>query len=244
MKLPQEAITLPGGIHVPVRTVQVQSFQYHVVKHPLGVDRNARAGSDDPEGWGTLTPPVVQPGERQAIFSNLAGAGCGLPEVRGKKAKRAEAAKYACWECPEPTARACAASTEGEQPVGLRYAAAIEGAVRALEDGVVVPRSACLSAIVKNARTAGGLSELAVLTVGMAGGSPKPLMRIRTGAGLNVEFSLHESGEARVFRTCYRHPGTGIALVCFFTQGMLAKVKHPLSEMCLVTRPFWEAHGT
>lgn len=248
MKLPSSEMKFPNGLVVPPRTISLTTWQYHVVKHPLGVNRDARRSGDDPEAWGELKPPVVEAGWRLNTFREIAaidvsGARCGLPEAHGRKAQAREADVYNCWTCPAPVARACEQATHAERPVGPRYAHAAQSVLQRLTDGVLVTRSAYQTAVMRFARDSEGLRELNVLGIGRAiSDERKTIAQFKRGDGVVVEFYVHQEGKSASWRTAYKDPCTGAALLSFLLR-LPGATEDSLSEKCLVARQWWESHG-
>ena len=105
MKLPARELRLSHGLSLPSREISPERWQYHVLKHPLGCTREVAIhpkNTPDPERWGELDPPVIEPGWRDAAFRSIAGLKvheqrCALPEVHGRRPKpqKGAAARFA-----------------------------------------------------------------------------------------------------------------------------------------------------
>jgi hypothetical protein len=260
MKLPARELRLSDGLSLPSREISSERWQYHVLKHPLGCTREASIhpkNTPDPERWGELDPPVIEPGWRDAAFQSIAGLEvheqrCALPEVHGRRPKpeKGGTARFACWDCPLGLARACEQATTAPHPIGPRYAAAAEGLLASLVDGERVPRERVTELAMSQARFPAIIATLAVLYVGEAGnGSGNVVARAIRGDGLVVEFNLHQDGWD--WKTTHRRPalGGGQAATLFMnppprlTQTRVDPWLAALSDRCLVARQWWEKHG-
>jgi len=248
MMLPERELAFPNGLVVPVRTVKLTSWQYHILKHPLGVKRDARSTGDDPEGWGDIVPPVVEQGWRAQVFSELSAIAtatgrCELPEVHGKKPRKHQAEIYACHSCPEAVARLCERATHGERPVGQRYANTAQSVLDSLVTGVTVTRAAYQMAVARCARQPELVRGVSVLAIGTVPSRDQKLVaQFRRGDGLLLEFFVHQSGRSATWRTMYRVPCENSALLSFLLKLPLSTGAE-LSETCVVARQWWERHG-
>lgn len=259
MMLPLRELSFPNGLVVPVRTVKLTRWQYHLLKHPLGVNRDARNTGDDPEGWGELEPAVVEPGWRAQVFSELSavsvdsgvsqragGVGrCELPEVRGNKPRKLQAATYACHDCPEAVVRLCEQATHGERPIGVRYADVAHAVLDGLAGGTSVSRSEYTKALFRHAHQLDIVRAASVLAVGTLpaqGGVPKLVARFLRGDGVTLEFFVHQGGRTATWRTMYRVRCTNTSLIGFLAR-LPISTGDALSETCVVARQWWERHG-
>jgi hypothetical protein len=260
MKLPARDLCLTDGLSLPARDISSGTWQYHVLKHPLGCTREAAVHAKktpDPEQWGELEPPVVEPGWRAAALKAIAGLDvhaqrCALPEVHGQRPKSPKngTLRFACWDCPPGLARACEQATSVPHPIGPRYAAATDALLVSLVDGERVSRERVAGLAMTQARFSAILASLAVLYVGEAGnGTANIVARAIRGDGLVVEFNLRRDGWE--WKTTHRRPplGPGQAASLFMNPPPplnLRKVSPwlaALSDRCLVARPWWEKHG-
>jgi len=251
MMLPDRQFTFPNGLVIPAREVGACVFQYHVLKHPLGISRYARkhsAKDEDPEQWGQLAPPVVERGWRAQLFSSItriqtAQGRCELPEAHGRKPPRSEETPFDCRACAESVAEACGSVTaHPERPVGLRYRDVALATLESLADGVVLPRAVFHSTLGRHARHMDRLQGLSVLSVGRLPVPPNLLVaRFRRSDGVHLEFYVHPQNTAK-WRTLYRIPPRGIALFKFLYEQPIQDRSH-LSETCVVARRWWEKHG-
>lgn len=246
MKLPLQELRFANGLVLAAQSVPVRSWQYHVLKHPLGVARDARAMGEDPERWGELEPPVVEAGWRAALFREIAaiergGKTCELPEVRGKKPTRLQLEAHACLNCPAGVVDACERVTSGERPVGPRYAGVIQEVVELIQSGVTVHRHdyfARLTSFARRPNELTGLSAMRVLELGN-----KRRARFLRHDGLVVDFDSPWRGAPATWRTAFRSPSAGTPLVQFFMDLSSGLASEALSETCVVARHWWERHA-
>lgn len=247
MRLPSTTIELPNRLICPAAEVPPSSSQYHLLKHPLGVNREGgprSAQSWDVEGWTTIQPPVVQPGEREQAFTeigrqDIGGARCLVPEVRGRRGTSRD--NRACDQCHHAVRDACVRILQTVVPIAPRYAAAAESVLVGLGDGLLVGRSAVFEAVWSLARWPDKLGTFSVLSVGMVGDErDHHVARAARGDGVCVDFTL--SGHTMRWRTTWRRPEVDLGHVKFLAR-LTQEVGSPLSATCLVARPWWEEHG-
>lgn len=249
MKFPSGTISLPNGLVFEPQTIAEKTWQYHVLKHPLGFTRDSSVHSkrsDDPEGWAETVPPVVEDGWKQAVVGQIAqlretGQVCALPEVRGKK-PRNPADGYACWDCPRVLAQACLQATSSPHPIGPRYAQVTEALLAQLVDGQLVAATEIARAVLSLARRPQLLRELCVLYVGQAASASNDrVARAVRGDGVTVEFKA--LGPTWTWKTTYRTPLYGAAGAANLFLSPPPNLNNSLSDRCLVARHWWEQHG-
>jgi hypothetical protein len=249
MRIPREALQLPGGLSCVVAEVEPRVTSAHVVRHPLGVDAERdRVGSAwDREGWGELAPAAISNEARTRLFRTLAslsvhGAGCGVPEVSGARDIR-DQQQIECSACPTPLARRC--ETELHDVVDVYVARTTELLEDLATSSVWVPRLAMIRVLAGRLRTAEPWTPLATLSVGFdARTRERPIARVSRTDGLRTELYLH--GASLRWRTTWRSvPSNGAEAMSFVLQfPKPLDSSHALSDRCLVARPWWERHGT
>lgn len=251
MKLPRATYRLPNGVVLEPQAIEAQSWQYHLLKHPLGFDRKANVkgkAPEDPEGWGVLNPPVVEAGWRAQIVARIAQLQvgphqCALPEVWGKSAKIGLEQDYACWNCPRTLVKACGEVTAApEHPVGPRYAQVTEEVAASLADGQLVPVGQVFQVVSRLSRRPDVLGQLCLLQVGRAPSDQKAtIARATRGDGVIVDFK--QEGAAWRWRSTYRAVVQGAAGPANLFLKPLQGVGNSLSENYVVARQWWEQHG-
>lgn len=248
MKIPRRDLEYGNGLRLPARNISTQSWQYHVIKHPLGLWRDPPPPNDDPEGWGKLEPPVTEPGWRNAILKTIRaieqdGKGCELPEVHRRRPTRDEAQGYACWSCDDRVADRCFGATHGIRPVGRRYADVIHEVLELLTEGLVVHRHDFWQAVAEAARWPDKLRGLSAMRVMKSElGRKSRLARFLREDGLVVDFRVPARGATGTWRTTFRSPREGVPLAQQFSN-LSGLASDRLSETCVVARPWWESHG-
>lgn len=256
MKVPAADIRLAGGLVCPSDAVDRAVWQEHVVKHVLGVHAVARSHGRDPwtyEGWTQLDPPTVTELERADLADQIASLAegklrCGVPELRGKQ-KGSNADSLACRDCQAPIIVRCEKLINVPGGVGDRYRNVTDTLLGALseETGLQIPRPDLLRALHRHWQAPERLDGAVVLTVGVEDRKGTwPIARINRSDGVRAEFYLEQPNRLR-WRTTYREmeaTRTGPQKISF-----LSDVARPgprptvLSELCVVARHWWEAHG-
>lgn len=248
MKVPSRSFALAGDKLVcEPRTKSAGVVQMHVVKHPFGVNGLARGGAWDDEGWTELG--VVDDRVRAASIASILGLRhgrleCAVPELRGAQVSN-QSHGIACETCPTPLAEACAAVTA--PTVTRRYFAVLEELLTAASEprARAVPSNEVGSRLVFAAlRQIDRLRDVVVGYAGLDARSKRNIVvRLNRGDGVRAEFFFEEPNQLS-WRTLYRDPGavrTPNALVQFLGEAPpQGGPTMPLSEFCLVSRPFWE----
>lgn len=256
MKLPSQEFLLSGGLVCPTNEVDRAVWQEHVVKHPLGVNAIATSGgraSWNLEGWDRLEPPTITESERVELVREIAALAdgklrCEVPEFRGKKAG-SDPDSLACLTCQAPVVVRCDKVLNGPAKVGERYRDVTESLLAQLtvEAGVQVTVATFHEALHRLWRTPEKLTEAVVLTVGLdARQAVHAVARISRGDGVRAEFYFERPDRLR-WRTTYREfvkTQTGPEKISFLMQGPRpAPALGRVSELCVVARRWWEAHG-
>jgi hypothetical protein len=256
VKAPSRDFVLAGGLICPSREIDRGVWQEHVVKHPLGVNALARSSGRDRwnvEGWDTLAPAVISESERAQLVAGIGALSegkirCEVPELRGKKTG-SKLDRLACRDCQPPVVAHCSNLMNGPNGIGTRYRDVTESLLAELtsDTGVQVEPARLPEVLTKLWRTPESLAGLVVLTIGLDDHkAARPIARISRGDGVRAEFYLEEPNILR-WRTAYRAAAqaqTGPQRVSF-----LRDVPRPapgigrLSELCVVARRWWEAHG-
>lgn len=256
MKVPSKDVRLAGGLVCPPNEVDRAVWQEHVVKHLLGVNAIARSGGRDPwnvEAWDRLEPATVTEGERVDLVRAIAALAegklrCEVPELRGKKAG-SDPERLACHDCQPPVVVQCDRLLNGAGGVGERYRGVTESLLAevGVDAGVQVPALSFHQTLHRLWRTPEKLVGAVVLTIGLEDRrAARPVARISRHDGVRAEFYFEEPDRLR-WRTTYREfaktrsPAQQISF--------LGDVPRPapglgrVSELCVVARRWWEAHG-
>ncbi len=255
MKLPSRDMRLAGGLVCPARAIDRAAWLEHVVKHPLGVNAIARNSGRDPwnlEGWDRLSPPVVTQAQRDEVLRGIASLReeklrCEVPELRGKKSG-SEPDRLACRKCVVPIVSRCEKLLDADDGVGSRYASVTEELLGALEEGqgVVIAPASFHEAIQRLWRAPERLAGLVVLTIGLDRAcAAVPIARISRADGVRAELYFEEPNRLR-WRTAYRNAAltrTGPQIVSFVGEVARPSPGLALSDLCVVPRRWWEAHG-
>jgi len=256
MKLPSQDVLLAGGLVCPTNEVDRAVWQEHVVKHLLGVNAIARSGGRDPwtvEAWDRLDPATITESERVDLVRGIAALAegklrCEVPELRGKRAG-SDPERLACRDCQPPVVVRCDKLLNGPGGVGERYRGITESLLAhlAVHEGVQVPALTFHQALHRMWRTPEKLAGALVLTIGLDDRrAARPVARISRGDGVRAEFYFEEPDRLR-WRTTYREfvkTRTAPQQISF-----LGDVPRPapglgrVSELCVVARRWWEAHG-
>lgn len=256
MRLPNRDYVLEAGLLCPSTSIEQRNWQAHVVKHPLGVGAIARrAGRDgwNTEGWDALEPPVVTERTRERLVGAIANAAqpgqrCGVPELRGRRGG-SDPMRLACHDCAPPLLQACDELVNPADGVGTRYADVTEQLLSAVAQGagVEVSRQDFVRVVHSLWRSPDRLRGLIVLTVGLDPRAARvPVVRLSRDDGVRAEFYLQEPNRL-TWRTTYRmaeETRTAAARI-----GFLMSVPRPapglgrLSDLCVVTRRWWESHA-
>jgi hypothetical protein len=231
---------------VEPRTVPVEAWQAHVLKHPFGLgslynlpgSRGSRRWNS--EGWDATDPVVLTEARRAELAAairrlDVDGRRCGADrlghtEFRGDAGHR----RMPCYTCPDPLVRACAEVTGG---VAERYAAWVEKLLEPLGDAVTAERREVARRLFVAVRRPGTtlpvVFSTGLLHEGVEGA------RINAPNGVRVDF--WRSRGQLAWRTTYRiPPADRAALVTFLLDVLPCPPGTPLSEGVLVPRPWWE----
>jgi hypothetical protein len=255
MRLPSREYALPGGLVCPIDEVKREIWQEHVVKHPLGVQAIARSAGRDPwnqEGWDVLEPPALTDSDRTALVGAIAELRegklrCEVPELRGKKVV-SNPARLACRDCQPPVVVRCQKLLNAPGAVGERYRDVTESLLRQLsdDDGVQVSVGAFDTALFKALAMPAKLTGVVVLMVGLDDRrATLPIVRINSHNGVRAEFYLQRGRLS--WRTTYREVARTRTVSALFS--FLSDRPRPtpslgsVSELCVVARRWWEAHG-
>jgi hypothetical protein len=256
MKLPARDFLLAGDLVCPSSEIVRSVWQDHVVKHPLGVHVIARSSGRDPwtdEGWHLLQPPVVTEAERAGLVHDIASLvegklRCEVPELRGRKAE-SSGHNLACSDCQAPIVVRCEKLLNAPGGVGARYASATESLLEALsgENGLKIEAARFHHALLRLWRSPEKLAGAVVLTVGLDGRKGAvPIVRISRDDGVRAEFYLERADRLR-WRTTYRayiQTRTAPQRISFLGDVPLPAPRlGRVSELCVVARRWWEAHG-
>jgi hypothetical protein len=242
--LPQREVTLPGGLVAPPQEIRLPVWQAHLVKHPFGVG-SVRAGRPwNCEGWDVTTPPVLTAEHRGRLSERIVtlapgGARCPVRELRGGRSPEAEP----CYACKPPLLHLCAAILDEGEGVGHRYAATVETLLRdvAEKTAVVIPRPDLSARLIKSLARPAWIEAGTVLAVGVDGKTP--MVRIARADGTRADFWLNGNGLG--WRTIYRIPQASVRTRVSFLMDHFAPASSlPLSDVYVVPRGWWEAHGT
>lgn len=250
MRIPSRQWRFAGDLHADPLVVAPPELQRQLVRHPFGMSAlmaatagsGARRWNDD--GWDRLEPPVITIERRREAVAAIGTleadqAVCRLPRLHKEEyGGEVPAGWEACLTCPVALAAACAAVT---QDVATAYRLVIDETLRLLagDAGKLLPRVK-LRALLTPLATADYLAGLAIMTVGRAPIASTPIVRINRWDGVRVELKL--DGRRLIWLTTIRRPSspqTALTRLLQFPDDP-ADPRLPLSEHCLVTRPWWQ----
>jgi hypothetical protein len=255
MRLPSRDYRLPLGLLWPVTNLPARTWQTHIVKHPLGVGalaRNRRAPWNE-EGWDRLTPPVITEDIRTQALASIRQLAkgdlrCGVPEVQGGRG-HSDAEELACGVCPDSIISGCQDVLNTALLIGPGYAAATEALVEALADvpGIAVSSRRLMLAVFGLWQEPQTLDGLCVMRLGLdRKTAARRILRISRSDGVRAEFYWNGGGQLS-WRTTYRilsAAQTRSGPFGFLTEELPRDHSlGPLSETCVVPRPWWESHG-
>lgn len=244
MKVPSRRFELASLICEPRETTD-KVVQGHLVKHPLGVTSIVRGGAWNTERWDELG--VIDETVRSQFLAavrrlRVGGAECAVPELRGGSSTRLDA--VACEACPPGLASACAGLTQST--IAARYFGVLDDVLAAASGAaaVRVQRAELLRRMFAALRMAGTLADLVVAFAGVDGRQQRHiLVRLNRGDGVRAEL-YYEEPDRLVWRTLLRDARAVSTLngrVSFLLDAPpQGKSNMPLSELCLVSRPFWQ----
>jgi hypothetical protein len=247
MKIPSRSFALAGGLLVcEPRTKTPNVVQSHLVKHPVGVTSLSRGGAWGDEGWGALG--VIDEASRAALIAQILRLRdgieeCSVPELRGAPAS-APAGTIACDTCPASLAKACAELTA--PTLGARYFAVLEAVLAAVSSPTAarVSKGTLISKLFARLRSLDGLEDLVVGYAGLDARNKRSIIvRLSRGDGVRAELYFEEPDQLS-WRTLYRDPKTvstpNGCLQFLLDAPPQANSTMALSEICLVSRLFWE----
>ena len=244
MKVPSRRFELAGLVCEP-REKSDGVVQGHIVKHPIGVMSMVRGGAWNAERWDELgvVDETIRTQFLAAVRMLRAGAAeCAVPELRGGSSERLDA--IACDACPASLASACVELTR--TTVAARYFGVLDDVLTAASGpaAVQVGKTELLKRMFASLRSPGALSDLVVMFAGVDGRQQRHVVvRLNRGDGVRAEL-YYEEPDRLVWRTLYRQPRAVATLngrVSFLLDAPpQAKSTMPLSELCLVSRPFWQ----
>jgi hypothetical protein len=247
MKVPSRSFALAGGLVIcEPREKTANVVQGHLVKHPIGVTSLVRGGAWSDEGWDELG--VIDATTRATLISKVLRlrdglSECSVPEIRGASTST-ELPVIACDTCPVALAKACVELTAST--IGARYFAVLDSLLDAgsTTGAVRIAKDALARHLFGALRSVGTLGDLVVGYAGLDGRSKlRPIVRLNRGDGVRAELWLQEPDKLE-WRTLYRD-AKAVATPNGRLQFLLdappqAKSTMPLSELCFVSRPFWE----
>ncbi len=244
MKVPSRTFALAGLVCEP-RERPAGAIQGHIVKHPLGVTSLVRGGAWNAERWDELG--VVDEGLRAGFLEavrtlRVGAASCALPELRGESTGRFDA--IACDTCPASLASACLDLTRAT--IAARYFGVLEDLLAQASgpSAVRIGKTELTTRVMASLRAPAAFSDLVVMYAGVDGRQQRHVVvRLNRSDGVRAEL-YYEEPDRLVWRTLFRDPRAIASLnarVSFlFDAPPQAKSTMPLSELCLVSRPFWQ----
>ena len=243
MRLPRTAFALPAeaGMLAEPYDLPARVWQEHLMKHPFGVERAARGAPWDEEGFGTLGFSAALRAKTFAAIRRVyvERDTCTLPEVAFETPNLPE--RFPCKECPRSLARACEEKTA---EAGQLYALLYEELLAAIcgERAQLVSRATLTRSIVQGLVRPYALDGVVTGYVGVDERSRSNLVfRVSRADGLRAELYFDAPSGLR-FRTLYRDPPKSRnAALTFLGEALPNKINMPLSEVALVSHPFWEA---
>lgn len=248
MRVPSKRFALAGGKLVcEPRDTRPGIVQGHVVKHPFGVTSLVSGNAWDHERWdelGVIDAPKRASFMAQVLRLRKGTAECSVPEIRGTQA-RSPFGEVACTHCPTALARAC--EEETAPTMGGPYLGVLEELLGAVSS----PTAANVPPETLARQLFGGLRNLAALkdlVVGYGGldrrNQRSIIVRLNRGDGVRAEFFFEEP-DRLAWRTLYRDfkaVSTPNGLLQFLLEAPPKRNSTKvLSEMCLVSRLFWQA---
>lgn len=245
IRIPTRGVALPGGLRCAPGEVRVAAWQAHLLKHPLGIAamRNERPWNH--EAWDVTTPPVVTQEQRERLSGRIValdpgGDRCQVRELRGARSLEPEP----CYRCQPPLLHQCAALLDEADGVGRRYAAVIDALLAEVAEdrATVVPRLDLTRRLIGATRRPAWIEGGTVLAVGIEGRHPRPTVRVARGDGTRADFWLN--GTDLVWRTTYRLPQVSVnTRASFLMDHPAPSPSLSLSDVYVVPRGWWEAHG-
>jgi hypothetical protein len=246
VNVPSRTFSLAGGLVCQPRMKTPNVVQAHVVKHPVGVDRLSRGGAWSAEGWNQLG--VIDEANRAAFVSQVlrlrsGGDECGVPELRGAP-PAVPAREIACVTCPFLLAKACAGLSM--PTIGSAYFAVLDAVLDAASgpSAARVTKATLAAKLIAGLRTIPTLADVVIGYAGLDARNKRSIIvRLNRGDGVRAELFFEEPDQLS-WRTLWRDP-KAVSTPNGWLQFLLdappqAKSTMPLSEMCLVSRLFWE----
>ena len=245
--VPSGALALAGGLRCSPREVPLAVWQAHLVKHPLGLDALRSGRPWNNEGWDTTTPPAVTAEARVRLVERIqaledGSRRCGVREFRGGHTPAAP--EDPCYRCASPLQPRCAAILDEPEGVGRRYAAVTAALLGEFAEqcAIEVPRLALSYRLTAGLRHPSWIEAGLILAAGVEGRKPAAMVRIARGDGTRADFWLN--GRELRWRTTYRIPQRTVHTRFSFLMDLPAKTPSlPLSDVYVVPRGWWEAHG-
>lgn len=244
MKVPSQTFVLAGLVCEP-RERPAGVVQGHLVKHPLGLTSLVRGGAWNAERWDALgvVDEALRAGFLEAVRTLRVGAAsCALPELRGEVTERLEA--IACDTCPTGLAAACLELSRST--IGARYFGVLEELLAQASgpSAVRLVKTELTTRVMASLRAPAAFADLVVVYAGVDGRQQRHVVvRLNRSDGVRAEL-YYEEPDRLVWRTLFREPRAVANLnarVSFlFDAPAQAKSTMPLSELCVVSRPFWQ----
>ncbi len=246
MNVPSRTFSLAGGLVCQPRAKTPNVVQAHVVKHPVGVERLSRGGAWSAEGWDQLG--VIDDAKRAAFVSQVlrlrVGVDeCGVPELRGAP-PAVPAGEISCTKCPSLLAKACAGLSM--PTIASGYFAVLDAVLDAASgpSAARVTKATLAAKLIAGLRTIPTLGDVVVGYAGLDARSRRSIIvRLNRGDGVRAELYFEEPDQLS-WRTLWRDP-RAVSTPNGWLQFLLdappqANSTMPLSEMCLVSRLFWD----
>ena len=246
--LPSKVVELPGGYRWAPQLVELEAWQAHLLKHPLGL-RAVRELKQpwDYEAWSRAGLVDLADPKRQVLFqavraNSSATQPCRVAEVF-EAVHASEEPRPECYQCRAPLLERCHAVLV-EREVSPRYARVTEAVVAALQGGEVVARKALAATLMRTARRMERWRDLVVMSVGNLGVGAGHGVRCSRGDGVRVELRVGKGGLS--WRTTYRMPDVAERAGGW---GFLVQPPDPAPELSLsdayvVPRAWWQEHGS
>jgi hypothetical protein len=236
----------------PSTEVELQVFLDHVIRHPLGA-LHSQGVAWNQEGWDKTEPPTVTAAERDAIVASVrelrAGAkSCVVFDAEGAWKKLRSVQAGPCCSCDGTLVKKCVPFLLADGSVGQRYGKVTAEMLGELSKpvGVQVERRKFFERMNKAWNVPRGVDGLSVLTVGLdASRQCSAVVRISRFDGIRSEFYLQEPNRL-AWRTTYRQVEKTSSVsgqISFLSQVPLPKPLLALSELCVVSRHWWERYG-
>jgi hypothetical protein len=253
---------LAGTFTCPARDIDAGVWQDHLVRHPLGIHGKVQANGPAPwdlEAWDQTDPPVINAKRRNQLLTAIAalaqaGGTCLVPEIIGGPRGVVEPDAPACSRCLPLVRSACVNLCHEQDPVGLRYAEHTEQCLAAVEgeQGIIVARTALVTALLRTRNSPEADATLVVLSFGHANAANTRIARLNRGDGTRVELYV-DAGRTLRWRTTYRQASrrgdTRAPLLAPRRQFLVdfpmeSSTFGTLSDKCVVPRLWWRTHAS